>query len=74
MQSSRRELLSLLAQKAFNDFFPLWSPTIHGLSSRSRSDLLSDLSSLTPLVSRLGGDDALLETVRAIKDVGRWWP
>jgi hypothetical protein len=37
-------------------------------------NLLSDLSFSAPLIARLGGDDALRETIEAIKDVGRWWP
>jgi hypothetical protein len=37
-------------------------------------NLLSDLSFSAPLIARLGEDDALRETIEAIKDVGRWWP
>jgi len=48
--------------------------TIRGLSNRRRVHLLSDLSSLAPLMAKLGGDEALLETIQAIEDVGRWWP
>lgn len=51
-----------------------WALAIYDLSTMSRSDFLSDLSSLAPLLARLGGDEALRETIQAIEDVGRWWP
>ena len=35
-------------------------------------DLLSDLTALIPVILALGGQEALLETARAIQDVGRW--
>ena len=51
-----------------------WDLTIYDLSNKGRNNLLSDLSFSAPLIARLGGDDALRETIEAIKDVGRWWP
>ncbi len=52
----------------------LWSETLRLLATRSRSDLLSDLASLAPLIPRLGGSEAIAETCTAIEEVGRWWP
>ena len=54
--------------------YPLWQETLHVLAQRTRSDLLSDLCALTPVILALGGPEALEETARAIVDVGRWWP
>ena len=54
--------------------FPLWCEALHGLASRTRRDLMADLQALTPVVDKLGGSEAVGETVRAIQDVGRWWP
>ncbi|MGB9800252.1 MAG: hypothetical protein ACPLUL_09185, partial [Thermanaerothrix sp.] len=54
--------------------YPLWAETLPILASRTRTDLLSDLPALIPLIHALGGEQAIVETFRAIQDVGRWWP
>ena len=53
---------------------PLWSETLHIAATRTRRDLLADLDALSPVIAKLGGEDATVETFRAIQDVGRWWP
>ena len=55
---------------------PLWSRTLRHLATRTRWNLLRDLSALVPLLTAtaLGGAEATAETFRAIQDVGRWWP
>ena len=50
-----------------------WQETLRLLASRTRSDLLADLGVLTPVIVALGGEAAVAETCRAIRDVGRWW-
>jgi hypothetical protein len=40
----------------------------------SHVNAFSDLTALAPVILALGGDEALMETARAIQDVGRWWP
>ena len=52
----------------------LWKETLQLAATRSRKDLLADLSSLVPVLAALGGAEAVAETCRAIQDVGRWWP
>jgi hypothetical protein len=52
----------------------LWCETLHVLASNSRDELLSDLRALSPVIVSLGGPEAAAETIRAIEDVGRWWP
>ncbi len=54
--------------------YSLWCETLHVLASRTRKCLLSDLQALSPLVAALGEKDAIVETFRAIQDIGRWWP
>ncbi len=51
-----------------------WPETLRALAARPRRDLLGDLRALGPALAALGGDEAVRETVRAIHDVGRWWP
>jgi len=34
----------------------------------------ADLPALAPVIAALGGVEAVVETFRAIQDVGRWWP
>jgi hypothetical protein len=53
---------------------PLWSRTLRRLATRTRRDLLMDLIALVPVLTALGGAEAVAETSRAIQDVGRWCP
>ena len=40
---------------------------------RTRKDLLSDLRALNPVMSQLGGSEAMTEILRSTGDVCRWW-
>ena len=40
---------------------------------RSREERLDDLMALAPLVRMLGGPPAVSETMKAVRDVARWW-
>ncbi|MGB7439848.1 MAG: NB-ARC domain-containing protein [Coleofasciculaceae cyanobacterium] len=53
--------------------FPLWQKTLHVLASLNRPHFLNNLPQLAPLIIRLGGVEALRETVKAVKDVSQWW-
>jgi hypothetical protein len=63
-----------LSQLSSITLFPLWSHTLHTLARRTRKDLLADLRALTPVITSLGGVEAVEETAHAIQDIGRWWP
>jgi hypothetical protein len=52
----------------------IWCQALHILAARTRGDLLSDLHALAPVLLSLGGPDAAEVAVRAVQDVGRWWP
>lgn len=41
---------------------------------RTRKDLLSDLYALGDFIGVLGWMEAPIEILRAIQDVGEWWP
>jgi hypothetical protein len=56
------------------DFYPLWRETLHFLADRTREDLLADLTGLGRVLMVLGGPETVMETARAIQDVGLWWP
>jgi hypothetical protein len=47
---------------------------LENLVPLSRKVFLTELSDLGPVIAKLGGKDAIIETIRAIQDVGRWWP
>jgi hypothetical protein len=63
-----------LTQLPRQDLYPLWQETLPILAARTRKDLLADLCALEPVIATLGGVEAVAETFRAIRDVGRWWP
>ena len=52
----------------------LWEETLGLSATRAQSELLSDLSTLAPVIAALGGPEVLNEACQAIRDVGRWWP
>lgn len=63
--------LSRLPRVTLVDF---WPKVLRHLSSRGRSDILSDLGALAPLIAALGSDAVLVDVSHVIQDVGRWWP
>jgi hypothetical protein len=67
-------LVPHLARLPCQALYPLWKTTLHHSATRPRKDLLADLRALLPVIATLGGEEAVVETFRAIQDVGRWWP
>ena len=73
-----KELADCLARRPRQELFRLWLGERKGinlrhfLARRTREDLLSDLGALTPIIVAMGGEKAIEETFRAIRDVGRW--
>jgi len=65
------ELLPQLKPSFFN--FSLWKEILHLLAHRTREELLTDISKLSPFIIALGGKEALAATARAIQEVGRQW-
>lgn len=56
------------------DIDMIWTKILTILSTGTRFHLLSDVQVLMPLIARLGGSVAIVETAQAIQDVRRWWP
>jgi hypothetical protein len=54
--------------------FSLWKDGLRVLAYRDRKGLLEDISKLSSVIIALGGDEALVQTARAIQEVGRQWP
>ena len=67
-------LASPLAALPFASLYPAWQTALRLVASRPRHSLLSDLSSILPVVASLAGLDAIPGILGAIQDVGRWWP
>ena len=77
-ESSRAQVLTELARRLAElpclNIYLLWQETLPMIATRSRAQFLADLLALEPVLSSLGGEQALGETVSAIQDVCRWWP
>ena len=73
--SIRTDVLTVLSVPLLKvpDRFAVWKDLLHFLSYRTRPDLLSDMTALTPMIIALGGEAAAAETAQAIQDVSRWW-
>ena len=54
--------------------YSLWQETLDILATRNRQDLTAGIRTFIPVIARLGGREAIVETFYAIQDVGRWWP
>ena len=52
----------------------LWCEVVPLLTLRRRSDLLSDLVALKPVVLALTDSSGALAVFQAFDDIGRWWP
>jgi hypothetical protein len=68
------KLTPYLAGLPIGTIYALWCETLHHLATRTRRDLLADLRDLAPAITAMGGAEAVREIIRAIQDVGRWWP
>jgi hypothetical protein len=77
-ETYRRDVLAKLATRLitteFDQMYQIWLATIQTSTSRTRKDLLSDISAMTPVIATLGGADAIRETHKAVIDIDRWWP
>ena len=67
-------LASPLAQLSAVDLYPLWRTTVRTLSLNRRENMLQHLKALTPIVVRLGGTSAAIQTTKAVEICGEWWP
>lgn len=74
----RANQLALLTPR-LTELFPatlysLWRHRLHFSAQYSREELVEELSALAPIVSKLGGSKALVETCHTILEMGQWWP
>ena len=53
---------------------PDWRDVLANAAGRGRGALMSELPTLAPAVAQYGGGLAVTEAVRALIDVGHWWP
>lgn len=67
-------LVPYLLNLPHNDLHVLWQESLHLATQRIRSSLLGDISTLTPIIWKLGGTEAVALTLNSIHDVERWWP
>ena len=44
------------------------------LAVNPRAEFLNDLGTVLPLISEIGGPDAIVGTYESVRDVCRWWP
>jgi hypothetical protein len=77
LKFGRREVLSSLTLRLTQLSTPyltsLWKILIHGLSFRTRNELLDDLLVMVSVINQLGGQAAMTEVVGAVQDVTCWW-
>jgi len=67
-------ILSLMRNSPVNKLYFLWRRVIQTLRENTRSNLLSNIITLIPVMNDLGEDETLFEISRAIIDVSNWFP
>ncbi|MBE9508761.1 MAG: protein kinase [Chloroflexi bacterium] len=68
------KIVPLLTTLSHDTLYPLWQEMLHTLVMQRRSDLLSDLSALSPVIAALGDTPTVGKIIHAIQNVGRAWP
>jgi NB-ARC domain len=53
---------------------PHWRAIMDGAAARGRAALACEVSGMGAAISDSGGDPAVEEALKALFDVGRWWP
>jgi len=56
------------------DWAARWRPLLRDAAASGREELLLVLPTMLPVIARYGGTPAIRELIRALDDVGRWWP
>jgi len=68
------KLMSQLMELSPSALLSFWQKLLRHLVQHSRQEFLEELPALTPIVVKLGRNEAIVELFRTIQDVGRWWP
>jgi len=50
------------------------SRILRTLAANPRGEFLNDLATVLPVISEIGGPDAIVGTYESVRDVCRWWP
>lgn len=61
-----------MATQPFSRLYDVWCDTLHMAAEQSRKDLLYDLRSLAPIISTLGGVQAVAETFECVQELDEW--
>ena len=76
-EGDRAKALAALANHVkklpLSTLYPLWCKALHALGGGIRSDLLSGINNLMPVITILGQKSVAEEIMHNIKDTGQWW-
>jgi hypothetical protein len=56
------------------DLYKGWHESLRGMTGHTRQELLCSLQTFSPILTSLGGPNAIRELLQVISDLGRWWP
>lgn len=71
--SALGKLVPKLATITKPEIYILWRDSLHFYSHCHRSELLAAIETMAPVISVLGGEQAIQKTVLAIKETRSWW-
>jgi hypothetical protein len=75
---NRRKLLSVIASHLAvipdPQRYDIWCDILKKISFQTRQQSLKDLCVFPKVIQSLAGDEALVQTIGVIRDVGRWFP
>ncbi|MCP4107646.1 MAG: hypothetical protein GY749_19230 [Desulfobacteraceae bacterium] len=76
-QEARTKILNKLAPQlakiSDDNLFSIWQNVLKNFAHMDRKNFLSGIDAFSPVIAKLGGRDAIFETIHAIQDVWDWW-
>ena len=76
--TTRKDILASLTPELVElprlQLLDIWQDILPALAANPRGELLQDLCALMPVISKLGGQEVLVEINQTVDDIGGWWP
>lgn len=73
-RESLRVLVPFLEALPRDQVYSIWRDTLHESPDQTRPSVLTEIAIFAPAIARLGGKEAIWETLKEIHAVAKWFP